>query len=133
MIANRVEVGPNGSFAEILDDTGAHVMWTAEHTYNSIPKVPAGTYTCQRGLHTIPTGEQFDTFEVLAVPGHTGILFVHPGNLPQIDSDGCFLCGKALGFVNNARAVIMSRPAFAAWSDRMRGIDTFQLTVNDPS
>lgn len=137
MIAHRFEVGERGCFAEVFDDQGNHVMFTAEHCYPQAdgswaPKVPAGDYSCKRGLHTIPTGESFDTFEVTGVAGHTGILFPHPGNLPQVDSDGCFLCGSALGFVNGARAVIISRPTFAAWSARMRGIDTFLLKVLDP-
>lgn len=145
LTCNRIELSERGSFAEVLDESGAHFMWTAEHSYRQAdgswaPKVGAGTYQCRRGLHTIPTGEQFDTFEVLSVPGHVGILFVHPGNRPQVDSDGCFLGGRALGFVEGQRAVVMSRQVIdrpdkppGLFTIRMRGIDTFTLVVNNPS
>jgi hypothetical protein len=136
LIAQRVEVGPRGSFAEIFNDDG-HMMWTGEHCYQNaaglwLPKVAAGVWECKRGIHTIPTGEKFDTFEVQNVPGHTGILFCHPGNLPQVDSDGCFLCGLSLGWLKSARAIIMSRNAFALFTRWCTGLDSFTLTIADP-
>lgn len=121
--------GPDGAFYEVTDG-GKHLMWVATHTYGDQPKTPAGTYTCRRGTHMIPTGERFDTFEVLEVPGHAGILFVHPGNLPQHDSDGCFLCGRSLGYVDGQRAVIISREAFnKVFTPHMAGVDEFELEV----
>lgn len=151
LTCNRIEISERGSFAEVLDESGAHFFWTAEHSYRQAdgswaPKVGAATYQCQRGIHQIPTGERFDTFEVLSVPGHVGILFVHPGNLPQVDSDGCFIAGRSLGWLTPKgekvaqRAVIMSRDVIdtperkpGIWTVRMRGIDTFTLIVNDPT
>lgn len=127
------EISARGAFYETLDPSGALLWWVATHTYEFEdgwqPKTPAGTYTCQRGIHTIPTGEKFDTFEVLNVPGHTGILFVHPGNRPQHDSDGCFICGQSPGFLGADRAVIASRPAFAKFTENRRSIDIFTLTI----
>lgn len=124
-----LEIGPRGAFYSV-DVEGVFLMYVATHTYQDAPKTPAGTYTCKRGKHVIPTGEAFDTFEVMGVPGHTGILFVHPGNLPQVDSDGCYLCGKALGYVNNQRAVIMSRDAFEhVFTPKFAGVDEFQLEI----
>lgn len=135
--AARFEMGARGCFAQILDEVGNVTMWTGEHCYQQAdgtwaPKTLAGTYTCKLGQHILPTGEKLETYEVLGVEGHTGILFVHPGNLPQIDSNGCFICGQSMGFVGSARAVIMSRIAFHSFQDRMRGIDTFELTITDP-
>lgn len=130
------EISARGAFYSVRD-AERFLFWVATHTYQQadgtwLPKTPAGTYTCQRGAHEIPTGEKFDTFEVLNVPGHTGILFVHPGNLPERDSDGCFICGRALGYLDNQRDVIMSRECFEkVFTPTFAGVDSFQLTIKE--
>ena len=127
------EYGPGGAFYEVLD-TGNHVMWVATHVYGDqwLPKTTYGTYTCKRGLHTIPTGERLTTFEVINVKGHTGILFVHPGNLPQKDSDGCFICGVAPGWIGKERAVIASRQCYEhTFLPKMEGIEEFQINITN--
>jgi hypothetical protein len=134
IVATLLDCGPHGAFYQVTDDD-IHLMWVATHAYQQpdgswLPKTPAGLYTCQRGKHTIPTGESFDTFEVLNVPGHTGILFVHPGNLPERDSDGCFLCGTHLDWINGQQDVAESRVAFnTIFTPHFAGINTFQLTI----
>jgi hypothetical protein len=70
---------------------GHYFCDTGEHNYNGIPKLPSGVYKCERGLHKGSHGMYY-TYEVLNVPGHTGILF-HPGNEPQLDSTGCIILG----------------------------------------
>lgn len=132
VVCTPTEVGPRGAFYQVTAPN--HLMWVATHTYEKdgvwLPKTPPGTYTCRRGSHTIPTGETFDTFEVMDVPGHTGILFVHPGNEPQKDSDGCYLCGGSLGYVNGNRAVIMSRQTFEkVFEMALDGVDEFTLEI----
>jgi Family of unknown function (DUF5675) len=133
----RTEVSERGSFGEVRDESMKFLMYTGEHAYQQAdgswaPKVPAGTYVCQRGTHMIPTGESFDTFQVMDVPGHTGILFPHPGNNPQVDSDGCFLSGRSLGFLDGKRAVIISRPAYESFMAAMGTTQSFYLVVTDP-
>jgi hypothetical protein len=135
LIAFSAEISNRGAFYEVMNPEG-HFIWVATHTYQQpdgswLPKTRAGVFVCQRGTHIIPTGESFDTFEVMGVPGHTGILFPHPGNLPERDSDGCFISGLGLGYLNNQRDVIASRDAFAKFSKYMAGVDQFQLTIKE--
>lgn len=135
MILEPIEVSERGAFYDVMKDDGSHVMVVGTHTYQQpdgswLPKTPPGTYSCLRGKHQIPTGEWFDTFEVLGVPGHVGILFVHPGNLPQRDSQGCYICGAGMGYLNNQRDVIVSRNTFEkVFLPLMAGVTGFQLEV----
>jgi hypothetical protein len=128
------EVGSQGAFYEVLDGPN-HLMWVATHVYGDqwLPKTPSGAFLCKRGLHTIPTGERFYTFEVMDVPGHTGILFVHPGNLPQKDSDGCFICGKSIGFIGKDRAVIVSRDCYEnVFLPAVQGMEEIEINIKVP-
>lgn len=103
-------------------------MVTAEHAYDGVPKVPNGTYTCQRGWHQLHTGPRFETFEITGVEGHQGILF-HVGNWPQIDSDGCLLCGNAIAQSAQGPMVTGSRGTFDRFMAAQEGVDSFELTV----
>jgi hypothetical protein len=67
--------------------------------------------------------QDFETFEILGVPGHTGILF-HWGNWNK-DSDGC-LC---LGMVRSGNAVLRSREAFANFMHMLEGVNECTLVV----
>ena len=124
---NRTDKNIHGVFGEIpeLD------LVTLEHAYSDDggalnPKVPEGVYRCVRGKHTLPNGQQVETFEVTNVPGHAGILF-HPGNYNQ-DSAGCFLVGTT----NSGNQMITrSRVAFGKFMDAQKGCDEFALTVNN--
>lgn len=130
------EVSERGAFYEALM-FGAHLFWVATHAYQDdsgkwLPKTVPGTYTCVRGKHTIPNGRQFYTFEVTGVEGHSGILFVHTGNRPQVDSEGCYLCGRGLGFLDGSRCVIASQDAYDnIFTPKFKGVESFQLTVKD--
>lgn len=106
------------------------LCYTGEHNYDGKPKLSAGTYTCQRGMHQLASmREPFETFEVLGVIGHTGILF-HIGNFPQIDSEGCILVGEALAsYKVTGNMLTNSRTEFALLMQTLAGVDTFTLTV----
>ncbi len=67
--------------------------------------------------------EDFETFEIRGVPGHTGILF-HWGNYNQ-DSDGCVLLGSA----RNGDMIVNSREEFANFMELQKGINNFELVV----
>lgn len=131
LTVNRTQKSWDGVFGEIPE---LKIM-TLEHAYAGKTgafdaKVPKGTYTCVRGKHTLPNGEEIETFEVTGVPGHSGILF-HPGNKYQ-DSAGCFLVGLEVDRVGQQRWVLHSRLAFMELMSAQEGVDQFVLTVNDP-
>jgi len=93
----RLQSGVDGIFGVLSG--GGLVLKTLEHAYDDghgswAPKLPAGNYTCVRGWHQLAhSPKPFETFEVVNVPGHSGILF-HVGNYNN-DSEGCILLGMA--------------------------------------
>lgn|ERR1035437_2359376 len=119
----------DGIFSTLLDDKGDTIAKTLEHSYDNLPKVPAGTYTCVRGPHRLHgMTEDFSTFEVTGVEGHAGILF-HWGNFNK-DSEGCVLVGKEVAIqAAGAWIITASRDTFAAFMALQEGVDEFQLTV----
>jgi hypothetical protein len=131
MILQRIDSNVFGVFGSLLSDDGAEICKTLEHAYPKIDsrgvsyfaKLPTGNFRCSRGLHRLRQGDPFDTFEVLDVPGHTGILF-HPGNYNR-DSDGCVLLGEAI----SDNALVRSAKAFSYFMRRLQYVDCFTLTV----
>ncbi len=106
---------------------------TLEHAYQEgelwLPKMKLGSYTCQRGMHRLNGMEQdFETFEITAVPGHTNILF-HWGNWTK-DSEGCVLLGEALAESSEGEMITNSKATFAHFMERLAGVDSFTLTVD---
>ena len=117
-------------------------METLSHAYSEggvwLPIVRAGqVYPCVRGIHRLDDGVPFETFEIMGVPGHGGLLF-HAGNFNK-DSKGCTLCGeKVIRYDSNHDGKITrdddemithSRKTFAAWMRRLEGVDSFMLQV----
>ncbi len=112
----------DGIFGILTDVSDGIVAYTLEHSYNKLPKLTDGTYTCVRGQHVLHSGP-IETFEITGVPGHSGILF-HYGNY-NADSDGCVLLGDG----ETATSVTDSRGAFTKFMARLVGIDSFTLIV----
>lgn len=137
LILQRIRVLEAGIFSHLLDASGKPLFVTLEHAYPKpsggfLPKIPAGVYTCVRGRHRLHgMDEDFDTFEVTGVAGHSGLLF-HWGNFNK-DSDGCILLGNFFSTDTTGLpvAVMQSRVAFAAFIYLMEGAGTFQLTVKE--
>ena len=133
MIAQRTEYREDGIFSHIgRADNGLPVMVTLEHAYWSgtewQPKIPPGFYTCVRGLHRLASmTEDFETFEITGVQGHTNLLF-HAGNFNK-DSEGCMLCGQEVAEGAGAEMVTNSRVTFAKFMGLQEGCTTFQLEV----
>lgn len=129
-LLDRTDYTLDGVFGVLTSAAGDHICYTLEHGYEGEAgpwaKLPLGTYTCQRGPHRLHgMVKDFDTFEVLNVPGRTGILF-HWGNYNK-DSDGCILVGdKKVG-----NMVTSSRKMFAQFMALQAGVDTFTLTVRN--
>jgi hypothetical protein len=121
---NRHSFLPEGIFGT-LELPGGLALHTLEHSYGLTPKLPAGSYVCKRGTHRLSCGKPFETFEVMGVPGHTGILF-HAGNLER-DSSGCIL----LGMEDSGDKLLRSRLAVQAFMQALSGQDSFQLQVID--
>jgi len=130
LILRRTSFTEYGVFGALWNEQGDLLAYTLEHAYPNenvpayLPKMPAGTYDCQRGMHTLKSSTwAFETFEVLGVPGHSGILF-HTGN-ENDDSAGCVLIGKEIV----GSRLLNSREAFKEFMRKMEGIDEFQLEV----
>ncbi len=130
MTLTRIDDSELGIFGTLDPDDESFLLQTLEHAYQfpeSItwqPKVPAGIYTCLRGLHRLPgMSEPFFTFEITDVPGHTNILF-HPGNT-ESDSSGCVL----LGLTREGSSILKSRDAFNLFMNSLVGVESFQLKV----
>ena len=126
----RKEAREDGIFGELWgEDAKDPLCVTLEHSYDGVPKLPPGEYTCVRGPHRLHSMTQdFETFEITGVPGHTNILF-HWGNYNS-DSDGCVLLGRSLGRAGAGYQMITSsRKAFATFMAATAGVDSFTLEV----
>jgi hypothetical protein len=123
----------DGIFSTVTDPVSCTVMRTLEHAYGDAqqgfyPKLWPGTYTCKRSMHRLHgMDHDFETFEVLAVPGHKGILF-HWGNFNR-DSEGCILCGEDVFEGSPEWMVTASRLQFARFMALQDGVDEFLLEV----
>lgn len=134
LFLKRKEYRADGIFSELSDENGNVVAHTLEHAYTTqdgrwAPKIPMGSWTCQRGGHRLHgMTADFTTFEIMNVPGHDNLLF-HWGNYNK-DSEGCVLVGKAEASVGGVHMVTESRTTFAAFMALQDGLDQFQLTVS---
>jgi hypothetical protein len=127
MTLRRIEHRYDGIFSRLTrDDTGFAFCVAAEHSYNGIPKIPDGIYTCQRRMSP---HFGYDVFEVLGVPKCT-FIEIHIGNYPQIDSDGCILLGAEIfDQQDGSQAITMSRSTFQKFMILQEKVQQFQLTV----
>lgn len=125
LVLKRIKVSDFGIFGRIIGSDGNEICVTLEHNYDGIAKVPTGEYQCVRGIHRLENLLPFETFEVMGVPGHTGILF-HPGNY-NADSKGCILVGTRA----EEKMIVASRQAFDHFMDLLKGVDSFRLTVQN--
>ena len=124
----RTACRPDGILGTLYNDAGEQLAVTLEHSYDGRPKLKEGTYTCQRGPHRLHGMEKdFETFEILGVLGHTGILF-HWGNYNE-DSEGCVLLGRVSCDSPKGCMVTSSRATFARWMLDLDGVDSFMLIV----
>ena len=115
----------DGIYGQLLDSNGSWVVFTIEHSYNLTPKLPDGIYSCVRGIHVLDHHpEGFETFQIIGVPGHEGIL-IHRGNT-QDDSDGCVLIGTSMG----DKCILNSENAYLKLMALQVTFNSFTLTVS---
>ena len=125
----RTKFSDEGVFGEFFfDGYEKPFMITLEHAYvdpsgNVFAKIPSGSYRCVRGLHELHSGP-VETFEVLGVEGHSGLLCCHVGNFNR-DSDGCVLAGKAI----SGNMITDSKEVYEEYMQMLDGVDEFQLEV----
>ena len=93
----------------------------------------------QRNISCIPTGKYTVTtyvskryglcFQVLNVPGRSGILF-HSGNTSE-HTKGCILPGIDVGHLKGKRAVLSSKIAMGELCDALWDDGEFELEIKD--
>lgn len=123
----RFNYAKDGVFSTLEDEKDNHIAKTLEHSYNGKPKLPSGKYKCVRGIHKLKDMKPFETFEILNVPGHTGILF-HTGNWNK-DSDGCVLLGDSVEDSPQGEMVTNSRLTFQKFMRILKDVNEFELEV----
>ena len=132
----RTDISEQGAFSEVYDDLARQIAVGLERAFHATktvareivdiwaPKIPEGAYECVRGKHRLDGMlEDFETFEITGVDGHTGLLF-HWGNWTK-DSDGCVL----LGTTRSKDMIMESRQAFNRFMALQAGVDKFTLQV----
>lgn len=131
----RREKRPDGVFSELCIRNSFFLM-ALERSYKQEDgsydaKLKVGEYICQLGEHRLADLKPFDTYEILGVKGHFGILF-HVGNYNE-DSEGCVLLGTAIGYRSDMKSkmIVNSRVAFKKFMDLLNGEKTFLLQVID--
>lgn len=123
LVRNRFTA--NGVFGNLFELDGNFGLSTLEHSFNGKPILPEGEFYCRRGMHQLMhMHAPFETFEIMGVPGHSGVLF-HVGNF-QSDSEGCIL----LGLTAIDTMILNSREAFKKFMDAQDGVKEFQLLVS---
>ena len=116
----------------LRDEDGDQIAVTLERSYDNKPKLIDGEFLCQRGPHRLHgMTKDFQTFEIMNVPEHTGMLF-HWGNW-HTDSEGCVLLGRVCCSSPKGQMVTESVKTFNRFMLSLDGQDTFRLTVSSIS
>ena len=122
----RLEEGPEGTFGVLKLDKCmfcATLELRDELNKPNCSSIPGPQqYLCKRRMT-----RHGETFEVMDVPGRTGILF-HSGNFLG-NTDGCILLGQYTGKLRGERAVLNSGKTMERFIDNMQGVDEFLLTI----
>jgi hypothetical protein len=123
---NRTSFEAYGIFGVMMNEAGERLACTLEHSFNNLPKVASGTYTCFRHA---PNHLPYETFMLDNVPPFQGELvdgiLIHIGNFNE-DSDGCILLGQN----RMGDMITLSRMTFEKFMALMSGVDSFQLTIS---
>ncbi len=131
----RTDYSEYGIFGELRNEAGDFIAVTLEHAFpftdspaagevSYEPKIPAGTYICQRHA---PNRLPYETFELQNVPGSTGDL-IHIGNYNK-DSIGCILVGQSRLRTYRNEMILASKETFEKFMEMQKGVSEFTLTI----
>lgn len=126
LLIKRIAFLSEQTLGVVLDENIPFAVTLEQQDDDNKPEtscIPAGTYICKRVMS--PTFG--DTFEVTNVPGRSHILF-HKGNVDE-DTKGCILVAEQFEFLKGEIAVLSSEKGFSEFKERLKGIDTFTLTI----
>lgn len=123
----------DGIFGHLLKDDKSIFCHTIERAYLQaglyVPKLAAGSYTCERYFSP---HFGYEVFRLLNVPPFQGaavtFIEIHIANT-ESDLIGCIGLGEALGHLKGVDAVLQSRHAFERFMQLQKGVNTFRLTV----
>ena len=95
----------------------------------SLSCIPAGKYQCKRDTNRTTNGglKIPVTYEVMSVPGRSGILF-HIGNTTK-DTQGCILVGSKFGELVGHSAILESKVGFDSFLQALGGKSLVNLEV----
>ncbi len=103
-----------------------------EENMSDISSIPAQQYICEighTGLSSVLRLGLTETYEVMTVPGRTGIK-LHPGNTDD-DTLGCILLGSTIGKLRGDKATLNSGATFVNFMNAMREYRRFLLTISE--
>lgn len=132
----RFDKSDQGTFGKIFYDRFSRFTGELPDRDNqsNISCIPAGKYTVK---WTRSTRMKKYTYEVLGVKGRGGIR-IHSSNLMGDKSLGykaqllgCISLGEKLGFIQNQKALLVSRPAVSHF-EQIMGHNPFILEIIDP-
>lgn len=133
----RLAESPDGTLGRILE-LGLCTLEEEAADPLGHPRVPAGSYTCERDYYH--RGD-YETFEIKDVEGRSRILF-HIGNTEE-DTAGCVLVGLEHGVLavrdeetkvhRTKTAVLRSTEGFRRFMRALDGEDSFRLAIYDPN
>lgn len=120
----RLEYRADGVFSRLDLEDGTPFCVGLEHSYDLVPKVSVGTYTCRRRASP---RFGYDVFEITNVPGHT-FIEIHIGNFNE-DSEGCVLIGEEIYLARTCQMITNSRETFDQFMALQEGVAEFLLIV----
>ncbi len=133
VLLQRFESSDQGTLGRVFID-GEIFCWSIEppnrNNQPNLSCIPTGSYRCV--WHKSP--KYGWVYLVTGVPGR-GHILIHPGNLGGdvlkgylTHTKGCLLLGRRGGWLNNQRAVLVSRPTVRLFFKAM-GKQDFMLVI----
>ena len=124
-----------GTFGMIVDD-GIPVCLTAERPWefnkSHISCIPHGTYVAKREWYISKSGKKYKAFILQDVPARTRI-FIHKGNNPIKDTEGCIIIGKGFNNLPGAITLTDSAKAFETFMWHLGTYDKIKIVIHpDP-
>lgn len=124
-----------GVFGMMVDD-GIPICLTAERPWqfnkSHISCIPRGTYIAKREWYTSKSGKKYESFLLQDVPARTRI-FIHKGNNPIKDTEGCIILGKGLDHAPGRITLTDSAKAFESFMGHLGTYDKIKIVIHHDS